>query len=90
MWIFTPNVLQFMICRGMELAGLQVERQGMDRQSPTLSKLIGHACHCFLYHLIDRAGLSDAAPPFGVPLPGIVSVRARANTEVIFRSARHD
>lgn len=81
MWMFTPSVMQFMTCRGMQLvlekADLQVEWQGMDRQSPTLSKLIGHARLGFLYPLIDRAGLSDAAPPFGVPLPGIVAVRAR-------------
>lgn len=81
MWMFTPSVMQFMTCHGMRLAlekaGMQVEWQGTDRQSPTLSKLIGHARLGFLYPLIDRVGLSNVAPPFGIPLPGIVAVRAR-------------
>lgn len=90
MWMFTPSVMQFMTCRGMQLAlkkaGLHVEWQGMDRQSPTLSKLVGHARLGFLYPLIDLCGLSDVATPFGIPLPGIVAVRARLSTDVISSS----
>jgi SAM-dependent methyltransferase len=94
MWMFTPSVMQFMTGCGMRLAleraGLTVEQQAMDRQSPTLSKLVGHARLGFIYPFIVRTGLADAALPFGVPLPGIVAVRARPNPEAVSNSVVDD
>jgi len=81
MWMFTPSVMQFATRRGVHAAlaraGLRIESMAIDRQSPTLAKILGHARLGRVYPWLERAGLADAALPFALPLPGIVAVRAR-------------
>lgn len=81
MWMFTPSVMQFATRQGvrsaLERAGLRIEAMRVDRQSPTFAKIAGHARLGVLYPWIERCGLAEAALPFGLPLPGIVAVRAR-------------
>lgn len=81
MWMFTPSVMQFMTRRGareaLARAGLRVESEATDRQSPTISKLLGHARLGFLHRLAESTGISKFALPFPLPLPGIVAMRAR-------------
>lgn len=80
-WMFTPSVMQFMTRRGMtaalKRAGFGIDRQGIDRQSPTFAKLAGHARLGFVHPLLKRLRLADTALPMSLPLPGIVAVRAR-------------
>ena len=80
-WMFTPSVMQFMsrsgARRALERAGFRVEVEGIDRQKPSLRKLLGHMKIKPLYVLVERLGLLDFQIPLAVPLPGIYHILAR-------------
>jgi len=80
-WMFTPSVMQFMSRRGIHLvlkrAGFRVEVEGLDRQAPSLRKLLNHMKIRPLYSLVERLGLLDVRLPVALPLPGIYRVLAR-------------
>ena len=85
MWMFTPSVAQFMTRAGVNkllaATGFKIEHLAVDRQAPTLSKLLGHAKIGFLYPFFKKIGLSGLSPVFAVPVPGVLAVRARTYSQ---------
>lgn len=81
-WMFTPSVASFMTLRGAATAlrksGFVVCRIRVDRQRPTLSKLLGQTGLRRLYSLAERIGVASAQLPFSLPIPGVATVWARA------------
>ncbi len=82
MWMFTPSIMQFPTRRGIAAclsnAGLEVENMSLDYQSPTMSKVLGHARLGALFPIAELLKVANKALPFSVPLPGIVAVWAKA------------
>jgi SAM-dependent methyltransferase len=80
-WMFAPSVSTFFSKKGCRLAlenyGLYVEKIRLDRQMPTVSKLLGHGQLKFFYPSAKRLGLTTVASPLPVPVPGVMTCWAR-------------
>lgn len=80
-WMFTPSVSSFMSRSGaralFSATGFNDIRMRMDRQRPSLGKLLQHAKLAPLIGLIERLFGTGARLPFPLPIPGIVSVTAQ-------------
>jgi len=79
-WMFTPSVSAFMTKPGCAMAlaasGFDIEKMKMDWQSPSLSKLLGHARLGFLFPLLQRLGLDKSGFSFSIPIPVVYNVMA--------------
>ena len=79
-WMFTPSVNTFYarggIVKLLERVGLRVVSMKNDVQRPSFGKLAHHLKLAPLTWLVRTLRLGETRLPFGLPLPGIVLVRA--------------
>ncbi len=79
-WMFTPSVMQLMsrpgAVRALQRAGFALSAMTVDRQAPSLAKLLGHGRVGPIMPIFDRLGLLECRLPFALPLPGIYGARA--------------
>jgi SAM-dependent methyltransferase len=81
-WMYAPSVCNFMTQAGMRAAltraGFATIEVATDVQRPTFAKLAGHLRLHALYPWLAKLGLAGAQLPFGLPVPGVKVIRARA------------
>jgi SAM-dependent methyltransferase len=79
-WMFTPSVSTFLTERGCRLAlgraGVTWCRSRVDRQMPSVRKLLTHAKLGALLRAGARFGMDGAAPLGPLPIPGVQIVWA--------------
>lgn len=82
-WMFTPSISTFMTMHGLQTAlnkaDLSIDYICIDRQQPSLRKILGHAKFRSLIFLIERLGLKEIQLPFYIPIPGVYLCRAIKN-----------
>ena len=80
-WMFSPSAANFMTMAGfggvLRSSGFEVIRNTMDRQRPSLGKLLHHLKFTAASLLLKRRALSHLPLPFSIPLPGVRAVWAR-------------
>jgi ubiquinone/menaquinone biosynthesis C-methylase UbiE len=79
-WMFTPSIPYFMSRFGcntlLKRMGFQIKYQKMDRQKPTLNKVIGHIKFDAVYRLLKWLNLDKVSLPFRTPIPAVTWVVA--------------
>jgi SAM-dependent methyltransferase len=79
--MFAPSVTNVFSRQGLRealsRAGFHLVAISTDRQMPTLSKVMGHARVQRLFPIIKSLGLAGIAPPFPLPVPGVIVVSAK-------------
>jgi SAM-dependent methyltransferase len=82
-WMFTPSVINFLSKKGckilIEKSGFKLVQFKIDRQRPSVSKIIGHANLKKLYPLACALKIGDAALPIALPIPGVHMAVAQKN-----------
>ena len=79
--MFTPSISTFMsregACKGLQKAGFSIINMHHDRQSPTISKVLGHSKLHVLHPIAQKLHIDTLTFPIALPIPGIFTICAR-------------
>jgi SAM-dependent methyltransferase len=80
-WMYTPSAITFMTecgcLQALRRAGYKVLRVRVDRQRPSLTKLLQQGRMGSMLPVLRALGLSHAGIPFPIPIPAVRLVIAR-------------
>lgn len=80
-WMYAPSVVNFLSMNGVEQvldgAGFEIEKCRLDRQQPTVARLLSHLSLHHLYPLASKLGFARLQVPVSLPIPGVSVFWAR-------------
>ena len=91
-WMYAPSVACFFSRRvcidALARAGFAVSRMRIDRQQPSIDKLLHHAHLDAVLTVARRLGINHRALPLPFPVPGVYAVWARKKGKLKFVRSR--